>query len=153
MSISYGHPDPGLRFDFYDGVPPKRLIAWVIDLGFTALIALPFILPFFAIGLVLLFQLLVIPVIWGITGFLYRWATLANGSATWGMRLMAIELRDTDGQHISGSTAFRHTLGSTLSFGFPLIQAIFVLFMATGDKGQGLTDMVLGTVMLNRAAP
>lgn len=46
-----------------------------------------------------------------------------------------------------------HTLGSTLSFAFPLIQAISVLFMAMDNKGQGLTNRVLGTAMLNRAAP
>ena len=80
-------------------------------------------------------------------------ATLANGSATWGMRLMAIELRERGGGPFTGSTALMHTLGSTLRFAFPLIQAISVLFMAMDNQGQGLTDMVLGTAMLNRAAP
>lgn len=152
MSATYGHPDPDMQFDFYDGVPLKRLIAWFIDIAFTAALSLPFMLPFFAIGVVLFFPLLMIPVIWAITGFLYRWFTLSGRSATWGMRLMAIELRDADGHRLSGGTAFWHTLGTTLSFAFPLIQAVSVLFMATGDKGQGLTDMVLGTAMLNRAA-
>lgn len=151
MSATYGHPSPDTQYDFYEGVPPKRAIAWLIDIAFTALIALPLTLPFLLTAF-LIFPLLAIPVIWFLVGFLYRWSTLSNRSATWGMRLMAIELRENDGGRLTGGTAFLHTLGTTLSFAFPLIQAISVLFMATGDKGQGLTDMVLGTAMLNRAA-
>jgi uncharacterized RDD family membrane protein YckC len=69
------------------------------------------------------------------------------------MRLMAIELRDADGLRLSGGTAFAHTLGSTLSFAFLLLQAISFLFMGISEKGQGLTDMLLGTTMLDRAVP
>jgi hypothetical protein len=38
-----------------------------------------------------------LPVLFLFVGFLYRWATIATGSATWGMRLAAIELRAADG--------------------------------------------------------
>jgi uncharacterized RDD family membrane protein YckC len=124
------------------------LIAWLIDIAITAPIALPFMLPFLMTAF-LIVPLFALPVIWALVGFFYRWTTLANGSATWGMRLMAIELRERGGGPLTGSTALMHTL----SFAFPLIQAISVLFMAMDNKGQGLTDMVLGTAMLNRAAP
>jgi uncharacterized RDD family membrane protein YckC len=151
MSATYGHPSPDTHFDFYEGVAPKRLIAWCLDIAFTAMIALPFMIPFLLTSF-LVFPLLAIPVIWAVTGFFYRWNTLSNKSATWGMRLMAIELRESDGHHLSGGTAFAHTAGTTLSFAIMPLQAISVLFMALGDKGQGLTDLVLGTAMLNRAA-
>ena len=152
MSATTDHSIPRWELDFYDGVLPKRLIAWFIDVAITAVLAAPLILPVLAIGAFLIFPLLLIPLIWATTGFLYRWATLSSRSATWGMRLMAIELRDDQGQLLSGSTAFMHVLGSTLSFAFPLVQAGSMLAMAVTPKGQGLTDMVLGTVMLNTAA-
>jgi uncharacterized RDD family membrane protein YckC len=148
MHATLNHPDPAAQYGFYEGVPLKRLIAWLIDIAITAAIALPFMLPFLMTAF-LIVPLFALPVIWALVGFFYRWTTLANGSATWGMRLMAIELRERGGGPLTGSTALMHTL----SFAFPLIQAISVLFMAMDNKGQGLTDMVLGTAMLNRAAP
>lgn len=151
MLSAASHPDPHTHADFYDGVAPKRLFAWQIDLGFTALIAAPFMLPILLVSVVFIFPVILIPVIWAVTSFVYRWSTLSNRSATWGMRIMAIELRADDGQRLTSGTAFLHTAGTALSFGFALVQAISVLFMATGDKGQGITDMVLGTAMLNRA--
>jgi uncharacterized RDD family membrane protein YckC len=151
MLSATGHPNPDTHSDFYDGVAPKRLFAWLIDLGFTVVIAAPFMLPILLVSVVFIFPIVLIPVIWAVTSFVYLWSTLSNQSATWGMRIMAIELRADDGQRLSSGTAFMHTLGTALSFGFPLVQAISMLFMATGDKGQGITDMVLGTAMLNRA--
>lgn len=152
MPAATGHPNPDTHADFYADVPTKRLIAWVIDLGITAVLSAPLMLPILLIGVVLLFPLLLLPIIWACVGFVYRWSTLSSGSATWGMRLMAIELRDIHGQRLNGATAFWHTLGSTLSFSFPLIQAVSIFLMATSERGQGLTDMVLGTAMLNKAA-
>ncbi|MCF2872260.1 RDD family protein [Octadecabacter sp. G9-8] len=150
MSATYSHPNPDTHYDFYEGVPPKRLIAWLIDISITAVIALPLMLPFLATAF-LVVPLLAIPIIWALVGFFYRWNTLANRSATWGMRLMAIELRDAQGARLSGGMAFMHTLGTTLSFAFPLVQAISILFMMTSDRGQGITDLVLNTAMLNRS--
>ncbi len=152
MSAATGHPNPHTHADFYTDVPSKRLIAWVIDLGFTAILSAPFMLPILLLGALLFFPLLLLPVIWACVGFLYRWTTISSGSATWGMRIMAIELRDIHGQRLSGTTAFLHTLGSTLSFCFAVVQAVSIFLMATSERGQGLTDMVLGTTMLNKAA-
>jgi uncharacterized RDD family membrane protein YckC len=70
MSATFGHPDPASQFDFYDGVPPKRLIAWFIDVAFTGLIALPFMIPFLVTGF-LAFPLLMLPVVWAVVGFVY----------------------------------------------------------------------------------
>lgn len=151
MSATTDHTIPHWELDFYDGVLPKRLIAWFIDVGFTALLAAPLVLPVLTIGMILIFPLLLIPMIWAVTGFAYRWATISNHSATWGMRIMAIELRDDQGQHLTSGTAFMHTLGSTLSFGFPLVQAASILAMMTTARGQGLTDMVLGTTVQNKS--
>ena len=136
-------PDPDIQPQFYESVPTSRLLAWVIDIIVTTGLVL-LILPFTAFT-----GLFFLPFLFIILGFAYRVVTLSRGSATWGMRLMAIELRERGGGPLTSSTALMHTL----RFAFPLIQAISVLFMARDNKGQGLTDMVLGTAMLNRAAP
>ncbi|MEC8575989.1 MAG: RDD family protein, partial [Pseudomonadota bacterium] len=37
-----------------------------------------------------------------------------------------------------------------ISVAIPVLQVISVLMMLTSSRGQGLTDALLGTVMLNR---
>ena len=131
--------------ELYEGVPTKRAIAWCVDvviITIATLLSLPFTL--FA-------GLFVLPVLYLIVGFLYRWATVAGGSATWGMRLAGIELRRLDGERLDPATAFFHVSGHTFAictFPLALISAA-VMYMT--EKGQGLTDLVLGTVALRRA--
>jgi len=151
VTYSSAIPDPARQPDFYASVPAKRLFAWFIDLGFTAAIAAVLTVPALLFGVVLILPLLFIPLIWAATGFVYRWFTLASGSATWGMRLMSIQLRDKDGQRIDSSTALLHTAGTYISFAVAPLQLISVVSMALTERGQGLTDMILGTTMLNRA--
>lgn len=152
MTAAKTNPDPRTHAAFYEGVPAKRLIAWLIDITITGLIV--FISSAIAtiFGLVLIVPLLFIPLIWACTGFVYRWMTIASSSATWGMRFMAIELRDSDGLRLESSTALLHTIGTYASFAVSPFQLVSVLLMGLTERGQGLTDMVLGTVMLNRAA-
>jgi len=85
-----------------------------------------------------------------VLGFAYRTVTIARGSATWGMRLMSIELRTADDAPLDLSAAALHTLGYTVSLALPLLQVISVVMMLGTARRQGLTDMVLGTVCLNR---
>jgi hypothetical protein len=68
------------------------------------------------------------------------------------MRLFAIELRRADGELMDAGSAFAHTLGYTLSWAVPVFQLISVVMMASTERGQGLSDQVLGTVMINRRA-
>ena len=139
-------PDPHAQPDFYKDVPLKRLLAWVIDACIT-LLACVIILPFTAFTGIFFFPLLFL-----LVGFAYRFVTIANNSATWGMRVFAIELRQADGAHMSPASAFAHTLGYTLSWSIPVFQLISMLMMAATERGQGLSDHVLGTVMINRRA-
>jgi uncharacterized RDD family membrane protein YckC len=92
------------------------------------------------------------PVLMAVVGFAYRVVTIARGSATWGMRLMAIEFRGSDGQRFDLGLAFAHTLGLTISFALPILQVISIVLMLTGARGQGLSDLVLGSVAVNRRA-
>ena len=137
-------PDPETQPQFYDGIPLKRLLAWIVDMILICLLCV-MILPFTAFSGVFFFPFLIL-----VVGFVYRWATLAAGSATWGMRLMAMEIRRGDDRPLDGPTALMHTLGYSVSFAFPVLQIISVVLMFTSARAQGLTDVVLGTVAMNR---
>ncbi|MFD1511254.1 RDD family protein [Lacimonas salitolerans] len=139
-------PDPQLQPEFYADVPTKRLLAFVVDTVLIIGICLV-ILPFTAFTGLLFFPFLML-----VVGFAYRVITLSNGSATWGMRLMAIEFRTTQGTRFDFVTACLHTLGYTLSMGTFIVQAASIVMMLTSERGQGLSDLVLGTVALNRSA-
>ena len=139
-------PDPHLNPALYAGVPGKRLIAWGIDLLVTLAMTLVFI------PLTLFTALLYLPILWMVISFLYRWITLANRSATWGMRFAAITLRGPDGGRLTAGQSFLHTLGYFLSTTIAPLQLISVVLMMVSARKQGLTDLVLGTAMLNRAS-
>ncbi|WP_111732061.1 RDD family protein [Roseovarius amoyensis] len=143
---SWHIPDPVTQAEFYADVPAKRLIAWVADTILVAVICL-LILPFTAFTGIFFF-----PVLMLVVGFAYRVVTLARGSATWGMRLVAIEFRTVSGARFDLGMAFLHTLGFTVSCAFFLLQVVSIVLMLTTARGQGLSDHILGTVALNRRA-
>lgn len=139
-------PDPHYQAEFYTSVPTKRLVAWVID---SAVIVGASLL---AVVMTAFVGLFVWPLLYLTIGFVYRTVTLANGSATWGMRFAGIELRDHSGQRVDTQGAIMHTAGYTLSMAIPVLQIASIIMMLTSSRGQGLTDAMLGTVMLNRRA-
>ena len=137
-------PDPYDNPRLYEGVPLKRLLAWAVDTVLVVVICV-LILPLTAFLGVFFFPFLVMVISFG-----YRVITLANGSATLGMRLLSIEMRDGDDQLFDFRLALLHTLGFTFSFGFFLVQVASMIFMASSALGQGISDMVLNTTALNR---
>lgn len=137
-------PDPDLQADFYRDVGLKRAVAWLVD---TVLVAL---LTAIAIPLTAFIALFFLPILFLALNFLYRWVTLTGRSATWGMRLAAIEFRRIDGAPFDPVTALLHTLGYTASVAMVLPQLLSIALMLTTARGQGLTDFVLGTVAINR---
>ncbi|WP_050930014.1 RDD family protein [Aestuariivita boseongensis] len=139
-------PDPFTQSQFYDGVAIKRLLAWVVDTVLIVLVAVA-VLPFTAFTGIFFFPFLIL-----VVGFVYRTVTLAGGSATWGMRLFAIEFRTMHGERFDLGTAFAHTLGYTISLAMFPAQVVSIILMLTTSRGQGLTDHVLGTVAMNRRA-
>ena len=141
-----GLPDPDYHAEFYTDVPAKRFIAWVIDVILIGLITALLTMVGFLI------PLLFLPFLFAVVSFLYRWMTIAGRSATPGMRFMAIELRDRDGQPLDGGTAFLHTAGYTISVVTVPLQLISVIMMLVTARRQGLTDTVLGTAAINRRA-
>ena len=146
MTFTTGLPDPHREPEFYAGVLTKRALAWVVDAtviivltflaGIVTLSVAWFLAPVFLLGI----------------GLVYRIATLVGGSATWGMRLMGIELRGHDGERFDGLQAVLHVLGYYGSMAFFLPALASVAAMAVTDRRQGLTDMLLGSTAINRPA-
>ncbi|WP_282151433.1 RDD family protein [Ruegeria atlantica] len=139
-------PDPDRQPEFYQSVATKRFIAWLFDVAFISLLCTVAILLTFGLGF------FVLALIYAVVSFVYRVITIANGSATLGMRFMGIELRDSFGSRMDLGKAVAHTAGYFVSMAFPVIQIISVIMMLTSARGQGLTDAFLGTVMINQRA-
>lgn len=139
-------PDPDHQAGFYADVPIKRALAWVVDAILIAIMTMV-VVPF-----TLFLSLFFLPLLYLTISVLYRTISLARHSATPGMRLMAIEFRDRTGAKFDPGTAFLHTLGYTLTISTLLPQLLSMGLMLTTARGQGLTDLVLGTVAINKPA-
>ncbi|MBO9410450.1 MULTISPECIES: RDD family protein [unclassified Ruegeria] len=139
-------PDPDRQPEFYQSVATKRFVAWLFDIALISLLCIvPVFLTFFA-------GLFFLPLIYAVISFVYRVVTIANGSATLGMRFMGIELRDAFGARMDLGKAIAHTAGYFVSMAIFVVQVISVIMMLTSSRGQGLTDSFLGTVMINQRA-
>lgn len=139
-------PHPDHQPEFYQSVAVKRFFAWVFDTCVILILSLVVVLLTAFVGA------FVWPILYLVVGFVYRVATIAGGSATWGMRFVGIELRDAYGSRLDGSLALAHTAGYTISMAIPVLQVVSILMMLLGARAQGLTDAVLGTVAINRRA-
>ncbi|AJE47659.1 RDD family protein [Celeribacter indicus] len=143
-STLWGLPDPAAQSAFYDAVPTKRLLAFVVDLIVTVVIA-ALIVPLTAFIGIFFF-----PVLVAVVGFAYRVVTLANASATLGMRLMGIEFRTARGERFDLGMAVLHTGLFTVWCSIGLAQVVSVVLMLTTARKQGLSDLILGTAAINR---
>lgn len=141
-----GLPDPVRQPAFYQGTATKRALAWVVD-GLIIFALTLIVLPFTAF-----LGLLVYAALWAVVGFFYRVGSISSFSGTLGMRLMSLEMRGPDGQRADFGQAFLHTSGYYISMAVFPLQLISILLMIATERGQGLTDHVLGTVILNRRA-
>lgn len=143
---AYALPDPVSQPEFYADVPTKRFLSWIADMVLIGILCV-LILPFTAFTGIFFFPFLIM-----VVGFAYRVITLTNGSATLGMRFFGIEFRTQHGDRFDLGTAFMHTLGYSVSFTFFVLQIISIVLMMTSSRSQGLTDHVLGSVVINKAA-
>ena len=141
MRIPYPHSHP----EFYESVTTKRFFGWLIDSAIVLAILIitsPF--KFFV-------SLFLFPFFYAAIDFIYRTATLSIGSATFGMRIMAIELRHESSHRLDFITSVFHTIGLYVSYAFVLVQLLSIGMMVMCEDRKSLTDMVIGTVMVNRA--
>lgn len=143
-----GLPDPTREPGFYRGVPLRRFFAWLIDLVIVTAIGVPIAVLFglFTLG----FGFALFPVVVTAVAFAYRTLTLADGSATWGMRFCGIEFRRGDGSRFDLATAGLHTLIQTVAFMFFVLQLISCATIFTTRYRQSLPDLILGTTALHR---
>lgn len=144
MTVTNTLPDPVYQSEFYDGIALKRLSAWVLDTIIVTAITL--LVGLLTLSLAWIF----FAVFFAVINFVYRWLTLRSGSATWGMRIMAMEIRNTQGARLSGGEAALHTLGFVISMTFIPLQLISMALMAFGPSHKGLHDLALGTAAINR---
>ncbi|HBH00086.1 MAG: RDD family protein [Rhodobacteraceae bacterium] len=143
-------PDPDTAPQFYDGVAIKRLLAWVADalgiLVVTLLVWLPITVLTLGFGAVLF------GAIWLVVALLWRVWSIAQTSATPGMRLMAIELRNRHGARFDTAEAVFHTILYMLFFGFGITLIATLVTIAATRYRQGLHDMLIGSTAINRPA-
>ena len=146
-------PDPVLDAQFYDGVPTRRFVAFCIDA------VVSFALWCFVMVVGLFFTLLtlgaaspLLVIAASVTDFLYRWILLTERSATLGMRLTGIEIRDAAGRRLEPATAFLHVAGFYLTLFFLPLLVIGWVLMAASPHRRLMHDMILGTVAINRPA-
>lgn len=145
-----GLPDPERQAEFYEGLPTKRFIAWLLDVTLVMIAGIPLALIF---GLVTLgFGFAAFPLVLAGVGLVYRWTTIAGGSATWGMRFMGIELRQHDGARFDSGSAFLHSAIYVTSMTFFLPQIGSCIAILTTRYRQGLSDIVLRSTAINRPA-
>lgn len=141
---AHGLPDPERHAELYADIPLKRALAWVVD-AFLVLLLTLLALPFTAFTGIFFF-----PVLWVIVSFAYRVLTINGRSATLGMRLMSIELRNWRGERFAFGDAVLHTLLYTVFFSFFIPQVISAVLMLTSARAQGLHDLILGSAAINR---
>lgn len=142
----WGLPDPVAQSGFYDAVPTKRLIAFVIDLFISAVLA-AIILPLTAF-----LGLFFFPIIVAVIGFAYRVVTIANGSATLGMRMMGIEFRTKTGEKFDLGLAILHTGLFYAACSITIAQVASVVLILTTARKQSLSDIIIGSAVINRAS-
>ena len=146
--------DPALHPELFEGVLPRRIIAFFVD---VVVIAAPIVLAavfIFILGLVTFglgwaLYWLISPgtVIWAL---LYYGATLGSpSSATFGMRMVGLEMRTWYGAPCYSVLGAVHAIVFwVLTCAFPPI--LLVAFF--NERRRLLHDILLGTVVINSAA-
>lgn len=143
-----GIPDPHRDPQFYQGVPLRRLVAFGID---TVIILLLWFVGAVVISAVTLgLGTVLLPLLLFVTAFAYRWLLLARTSATVGMRLTGIEIRDANGDPLNETLAALHTGAFMVTLGLLPLAIIGWLIMTSSPTRQVLHDLPFGTVAINR---
>ncbi|MFK7943333.1 MAG: RDD family protein [Paracoccaceae bacterium] len=144
MSIPDPHRDP----QFYQGVPLRRFVAFWIDT--IAILLLWFVGAVLLAAVTLGLATPLFPVLFVGTAFAYRWLLLSRISATLGMQLTGIEVRDNQGERMTPTVAALHTIGFMVTLTFLPLAILGWILMANSPTRQALHDSIFGTVVINR---
>jgi uncharacterized RDD family membrane protein YckC len=144
--------DPVANRERFEGVLPRRVVAFVIDIviiavpvASAALFVLIFGLFTFGIGWILFWLLYPGAIIWAL---LYYGFTLGSpSSATIGMRVMDLEMRTWYGEPCYFVLGAVHAVVFYLSISTLTPLVLLVCFF--NARGRLLHDLVLGTVVIN----
>jgi uncharacterized RDD family membrane protein YckC len=145
--------DPVTMPELFEGVLPRRIVAFLIDLIIVAIpivLAAVFILVFsvftLGFGLILFWLLGPVAVIWAL---IYFGFTTGDASATIGMRVMDLELRTW-----YGAPAYA-LLGAVRAVVFWLtvsaLTPLILLVALVNQRQRTLHDILVGTVVINNA--
>jgi len=144
--------DPIAHPEFFEGVLPRRVVAFCIDLliiavpiGLAALSILIFGFFTFGLGWLLFWLLSPAAIIWAL---LYYGLTFGSpASATIGMRVMDLEMRTWYGAPCYFVLGAVHPILFYLSISFLTPLVLLVCFF--NGRHRLLHDLVLGTVVIN----
>jgi uncharacterized RDD family membrane protein YckC len=150
--------DPAAQPELFDGVLPRRVVAFVIDFIIIAVVSIPLAvlltLFIFALGIITFgigwaLFVLIWPalVVWAVV---YFGMTLGGpASATIGMRMMDLELRTWYGAPSYFVLGAVHAIAFWISVSALTPLILFVAFF--NDRRRLLHDIVLGTIVINNA--
>lgn len=144
-----GLPDPDKDPQFYEAVNSRRIVAFFIDTVIS--LALCTVVWIVVMVLTLGFGILLSGLIWMATAFAYRVFTLGSGqSATVGMRMTGIEIRNLRGDPLTYGEAAIHTILFMMALSFIFPQLISLLMAQGSSRGRLLHDIPLGSTAVNR---
>lgn len=132
----------------YDGVRTRRVIAFLLDYTFVALLMFPVAIAIAILGILTLgLGWLLYAIIFPLVALPYVWFTLGGRQqATPGMRLTSIRLERLDGGRVDGLFAVLHSVlfwaGNVILTPLILLAALFL------DRKRTLHDLLLGTVVI-----
>ena len=143
--------DPAANPELFEGVPARRVIAFLIDLIVISVPIVFLAMFIFALGVVTLglgfFLYGLVPAISTVWAVVYYGLTLGSArSATIGMRVMDLEMRTWYGAPAYFVLGAVHAIVFWLSMSFtPLV--LLVCFF--NERRRLLHDMLIGTVIIN----
>ena len=146
-SEPFAHPE------YFEGVPWRRVAAYLCDLVVICLIALVLAIPFLILTFASLF--LLAPVLWPcllLIPVLYSALTIGGArSATFGMRLFDLEVRAWTGERPGYLQAGLKTVLFYLTTGVTFFLALAVALF--NERHRTLHDFLAGTIVVRRAPP
>lgn len=152
LPVSGYKPDVLTAPALYDGVRTRRILGFLLDAVFIALLTIAasfvvLVLGIFTLGL----GWLLFPLLWPFLALIYCAFTLGgSASATPGMRAFGLEMRQLNGQRMTPVLAAIHAVLFYASVS--LLTPFVVLFSLIADRKRLLHDIVLGTVVVNRTS-
>ncbi|WP_068315938.1 RDD family protein [Polycladidibacter hongkongensis] len=141
------------RKDLFSSVRSKRIFAFLIDfIAISIVFAIAFV-AVFVLGIVTLgLGFLLYAILWPAVALGYICLTLGGAnSATPGMRSMGLQMRRTNGTAMDPAYALAHTL--LFYFSVSLLTPLVLLVSLLSNQKRLLHDIVLGTIVINTAAP